>query len=80
MGTGRSTHQQSHNTHTHTHISKHIEHQHQHQRHNDVFRSQSVSPLPPWMPPAFKDRLTTAAPDEVEFVLGRILPDLVSSE
>lgn len=39
--------------------------------------SQSVSPLPPWMPVALKDRLTSAAPDEIEFVLGRIMTDKI---
>ncbi|KAI8468971.1 MAG: THO complex subunit 1 transcription elongation factor-domain-containing protein [Monoraphidium minutum] len=39
--------------------------------------SQTVSPLPPWMPLSLKDRLTTAAGDEIELMLSRIIPDKV---
>lgn len=31
------------------------------------------------MPPSYKDRLTSAVPDEIEYVLGRIMPNKVRS-
>jgi len=40
-------------------------------------RSHAVSALPEWYPTTCKDRFTSAAPDEIEYVLGRILPDKV---
>jgi hypothetical protein len=36
-----------------------------------------VAPLPPWYPVLMRDRFTSAAPNEIEYVLARCLPDMV---
>jgi hypothetical protein len=39
--------------------------------------SMAVAPLPAWFPANAKDRFTSAAPEEIEHMLGRCLPELV---